>query len=681
VLVVLVAVSPGAVAQQRGPALRPHAAEWSAVLAAEDARARTAQQREVLVAATRSPEPELRRIAVRALGRLERAELVASIEPLLRDGDARVRAAAAHALGQAVHQQDDHAAIRESLVRALAAERVAAVRAAIAETLGRTRHTSTAQAAATLGLIVALLDENATARLGAVRGVYFLARQQPVRAAFDAASVAPVRALITDAGESADPDAARVRALAVAALVSAGLADQPVLAAALTDLSPLVRREAVLGTANVNDTVAAARLVARALDDEAGMVRYDAVRTFARRLAATHGCEPVRAAARDADAHVALYAIGLLGTACDVDDRDIAFLDTLTVSPADRNGDWHRSAHALLALAMTDTALASGRLPAFVAYPNYFVRSYAARAATALRDDATLRRLATDAHPNVRAAAVRGLRTITGRDADDVYLAQLELDDSQLLQASASALEGSERADAADALLDAFDRISAARRETSRDGRRALLVRVRELGRERHAARVQPYLRDFDPQIAALAAEILEAWTGARPAATPVAPRALPLPTFEEIAALDAARLVITFADGGEVELRLHAFDAPTNVARFVRLARAGYYDGLTFHRVVPNFVVQGGSPNANEYAGDGPFTRDELGRANWRGTVGLSTRGRDTGDAQLYINLVDNVRLDPDYTVWAEVGRGMDVVDRIQEGAVIVRVRLRPAP
>src|SRR5438067_1354390 len=83
---------------------------------------------------------------------------------------------------------------------------------------------------------------------------------------------------------------------------------------------------------------------------------------------------------------------------------------------------------------------------------------------------------------------------------------------------------------------------------------------------------------------------------------------------------------------------------------------RSWYYDGLTFHRVLPNFVIQGGSPGANEYVGDGPFMRDEVGRSNTRGTVGISTRGRDTGDAQIFINLVDNQRLDHEYTVIAEV-------------------------
>jgi cyclophilin family peptidyl-prolyl cis-trans isomerase len=127
---------------------------------------------------------------------------------------------------------------------------------------------------------------------------------------------------------------------------------------------------------------------------------------------------------------------------------------------------------------------------------------------------------------------------------------------------------------------------------------------------------------------------------------------------------------------GGAFEVRLFPDDAPATVARFVQLARKGYYSGLTFHRVAPNFVLQGGSPGANEYMGDGPFMRDELGlRTHARGTLGISTRGRDTGDAQIFINLADNPRLDHNYTVFAEVTAGMDVIDAIVEGDVIERV------
>jgi cyclophilin family peptidyl-prolyl cis-trans isomerase len=126
----------------------------------------------------------------------------------------------------------------------------------------------------------------------------------------------------------------------------------------------------------------------------------------------------------------------------------------------------------------------------------------------------------------------------------------------------------------------------------------------------------------------------------------------------------------------GAFELRLFPDEAPVSALRVATRAREGYYNGLTFHRVAPNFVVQGGGPNANEYSGDGPFMRDEVGLlSHQRGTVGISTRGRDTGDAQIFINLVDSPRLDHTYTVFAEVTAGMDVVDALLEGDVIERV------
>ena len=128
----------------------------------------------------------------------------------------------------------------------------------------------------------------------------------------------------------------------------------------------------------------------------------------------------------------------------------------------------------------------------------------------------------------------------------------------------------------------------------------------------------------------------------------------------------------------GTFELRLLPDEAPVTALHIANLAREGYYNGLTFHRVAPNFVIQGGSPGANEYAGQGPFMRDEVGlRSHRRGTVGISTRGRHTGDAQIFVNLVDSPRLDHTYTVFAEVVNGMDVVDAIIEGDGIERVEL----
>ena len=144
---------------------------------------------------------------------------------------------------------------------------------------------------------------------------------------------------------------------------------------------------------------------------------------------------------------------------------------------------------------------------------------------------------------------------------------------------------------------------------------------------------------------------------------------------------MDGAHVVLHMQGGGEIEIELHPYLSTTNTYRFWRLVQSGWFDGLTFHRWAPNFVIQGGSPGANEYYGDGPYTRDEVGRrGHWRGTVGISTRGHDTGDGQIFVNILDNVRLDHAYTIVGTVVRGLDVVDDVLEGGVIERAEVVPA-
>tara|TARA_B100000949_G_scaffold201105_1_gene189001 strand:+ start:225 stop:980 length:756 start_codon:yes stop_codon:yes gene_type:complete len=233
---------------------------------------------------------------------------------------------------------------------------------------------------------------------------------------------------------------------------------------------------------------------------------------------------------------------------------------------------------------------------------------------------------------------------------------------------------------AASATLLAFERVSASQRETSRDARRALLERVNEFGDATMTSRLEPFLRDFDPQVATDVASILERWSGqSRQPSPELLPRG-DLPNLAELYELRHSEVILHMERGGEIVIRALPDVALTNAQRFVRLANEGYFDGLTFHRWEPGFVIQGGSPGANEYSGDGPYTRDEVDLLpHWRGTVGVSTRGHDTGDAQIFINLADNVRLNHDYTIFGVVVDGMeDVVDLVVEGDVITRAEVR---
>jgi cyclophilin family peptidyl-prolyl cis-trans isomerase len=142
----------------------------------------------------------------------------------------------------------------------------------------------------------------------------------------------------------------------------------------------------------------------------------------------------------------------------------------------------------------------------------------------------------------------------------------------------------------------------------------------------------------------------------------------------------EEVRLRVTMAasSGGEsFVIRLRGDAAPMTAARILEMVQEHYYDGMAWHRVEPDFVIQGGGPLNNEYSGYKRFFRDELSTVHHvRGTVGMSTRAHDTGDAQWFVNLRDNLRLDQNYTVFAEVVEGMDVVDGMMEGDVIQTVR-----
>ncbi|MEZ4750641.1 MAG: peptidylprolyl isomerase [Bdellovibrionota bacterium] len=117
---------------------------------------------------------------------------------------------------------------------------------------------------------------------------------------------------------------------------------------------------------------------------------------------------------------------------------------------------------------------------------------------------------------------------------------------------------------------------------------------------------------------------------------------------------------------------------APLNAYNFVELVKKKFYDGKTFHRVVPGFVIQGGDPRGDGYGGPGYLVRDEVGLdPHVRGVVGLATAGKDTGGSQFFVNLNPNLHLNGRYTAFAEVISGMEVVDRLELDDKIVSARV----
>jgi len=128
---------------------------------------------------------------------------------------------------------------------------------------------------------------------------------------------------------------------------------------------------------------------------------------------------------------------------------------------------------------------------------------------------------------------------------------------------------------------------------------------------------------------------------------------------------------IITLEKGGEIRIEFYPADAPKTVENFVTLAKKGFYNGLTFHRVVPDFVVQGGCPKGNGTGGPGYQIKAEFNKQkHLRGTVAMArSQDPDSAGCQFYICYGATPHLDGQYTVFGKVVAGMELVDRIKQG------------
>jgi cyclophilin family peptidyl-prolyl cis-trans isomerase len=127
----------------------------------------------------------------------------------------------------------------------------------------------------------------------------------------------------------------------------------------------------------------------------------------------------------------------------------------------------------------------------------------------------------------------------------------------------------------------------------------------------------------------------------------------------------------------GAFRARLDCPRAPLTCIAFLQLAGQGFYDGLSFHRVVPDFVVQGGDPRGDGWGGPGYAIRDEIGRMRFdRGILGMALAGPDTGGSQFFVTLAAQPHLDGGYTAFGEVIEGLEILERLEPGDAILAVR-----
>ncbi len=134
----------------------------------------------------------------------------------------------------------------------------------------------------------------------------------------------------------------------------------------------------------------------------------------------------------------------------------------------------------------------------------------------------------------------------------------------------------------------------------------------------------------------------------------------------------------------GDIAATLFASKAPVTVANFLNLAQRGYYEGITFHRVIPDFMVQGGDPSGTGGGGPGYNFEDEVKtglKHDKPGIFSMANRGPGTNGSQFFITHVPTPWLDGKHTIFGEVTEGQDVVNAIKQGDKIVKIEVLDSP
>lgn len=597
------------------PGVRAAVARWCGALARPEAA-------EVLARLAADPAPAVRAAAVEAAGRLAaslpaagtaRPLLAGTVRTALGDADPAVRRAAAWAVGAGPGE------LGRELAGRLGAEPDPAVRAAILVELWRVEGDGW-EPAAVAALGAADAGERAAAAWSLGRGRRLASLPALRRAASDAD--AAVRAAALEAGRRID-----------------AAAFSGVFAAALADGDPRVRIAALAGLETAGSTAApdpeATAALARAVADPAFAKVHE--RVAAVRAAGAIGCCTTQLLAAVAAGEP--WVVGEALQAVARQGRGEA--GALVATWAGAGEEARREAAVRAAARLADGGAV---VAAALADPAPRVRLAAVESVAAAERAARLRPLLDDPDPAVRAAAVTVLAEAAA------------LPPAEWLAALIARESGAAVPDAAVALVEALaagDALAADAAATLRAlaaGADPVVARAAWSALRRHGAAGPPpevatgEREEFYREVAAWAAE----------------PRWLQVVTWR-----------------GTMVVVLDTDTAPLTAYRLTRLAEAQYFDGLTFHRVVPNFVVQGGDPRGDGWGGPGFALRDELSLAPFAaGDVGMALAGPDTGGSQLFVTVTPQPHLVGRYPHVGRVVAGLEVATALRVGDRILRVR-----
>jgi HEAT repeat protein/cyclophilin family peptidyl-prolyl cis-trans isomerase len=611
-------------------------------------------------------EARVRRRAALAIGRVGLREGVTALTARLSDEEAEVRQMAAFALGL-IGDRSGSAPLVAALTDASPL-----VKGSAAEALGLIGDPAAADAIARMASAIVqagALAEPPSEEMDPVR-------DSPA-GAFKAAVFALARLKAYNQLAALVLDGAQPRVYWWPAAYALQRVEDPRAAAALLTFTkaphPYTRAFAAKGLGALKDRAAVPALVALVSGPDRN-VAIEALRSLGRLrdpAAAPALVSIIRA--QKPDPQLRLEAVSAIGGTGGEGAYE-ALLDILAdPSPSIR-------AAALRALAQLDAEGFVTVLSGLDPDPHWAVRGALATALGTMAPEAGLPRLRAmldDADERVIPFVLASLAKLHPEDAGSLLLARLKDNAPAVRAAAARALAELKPPGAPAALADAY-RLGEG--DLTYVARAAALEALVAYGAAQATPILTEALEDKEWAVRVRSAALLAQLNPASDAST----RIRPAPTRQaedryaepQLVAPPVSLQAYIETDRGLIQLELAVLDAPLTVANFVSLTRQGFFNGLTFHRVVPNFVVQTGDPRGEGEGGPGFTIRDELNQRPFlRGTVGMALDWPDTGGSQFFITHSPQPHLDARYTVFGRVIKGMEVVDEILPYDVIRRV------
>jgi cyclophilin family peptidyl-prolyl cis-trans isomerase/HEAT repeat protein len=626
-----------------------------------------------LIRMTTDEEARVRRRAALALGRVGLPAAVPSLTTLLTDAEPEVRQMAAFALGLL-----GDASARPALQAALAdVEPIVQGRAA--EALGQIGDRSDAAAVSAMvqahvkaGVLAGIGPDDLTHPLAppveaARLGIYALVRL----ASYDALAAA-----VLDAGRQ---PVSRWWPIAYALQRLGDPRAAPVLQQLAATPGRYTAAFAIRGLAAAKATAAVPALraiVERRQADPAVVVQ--AMRALAALGDATLEPLLLKIIVDPAAADPALQAEAMttLGAVARADTADLLVDLLASPAPAVR-------ATALRALARVDADTLMITLSGLEPDRDWTVRAALASALGTVPTERSLPLLTAlldDRDQRVVPAVIAALVAAKPPDVEALLTARLRSDDFAVRAAAANGLADLKAVAAVPALVAAYRGSGG---DSTYVARAALLGALHRIDPAAARPLLLEALRDQEWAVRVRVAALLKEQgvtegtdDSIRPAASGAA---VDSPAWQAVVAPRFSPRAFIETDKGTIEIELAIVDAPLTTRNFITLARAGFYNGVAIHRVVPDFVIQEGDPRGDGEGGPGHTIRDEINQRPYlRGTVGMALDWEDTGGSQFFITHSPQPHLDGRYTVFGHVVAGMDVVDRIVPWDVVRAVRIR---